>query len=299
MKKKVKNILFSVLYIFIDKYLFLSFKKSPNLFKLFWYSTRFRLASKGIYINSNEKKLKQLKNKYTGKRCVIIGNGPSLNELDLTLLKNEYTFGVNAIYLNYDKMQFSPTFYVVEDYLVAEDRASEINSYNKSQVKFFGTYLDYILKKDEKTINLNVPITSYGKKHFKPYFATDCIRRIGVGGTVTYMCLQLAYYMGFTEVYMIGFDHNYTVPKGQDYDKNPVIKSNEDDINHFAPGYFGKGYRWHDPKVDRMEEGFKIAKIFFDQDGRKIYNATKGGKLEVFERVNYNEVFGSNIKTTK
>ena len=96
------------------------------------------------------------------------------------------------------------------------------------------------------------------------------------------------------QVYMIGFDHHYDVPKELDLSVNSVIESDKDDINHFAPGYFGKGYRWHNPKVERMEQGFNKAKENFENDGRKIYNATKGGKLEVFERVDYNSIFKNN-----
>ena len=293
MKKKLKNIILSIIDIFIDKYSFLNLRKRHNLFKLWWYSFRFRLASKGIYLSENEKKINALKDKYKGNRCFIIGNGPSLNELDLKKLKGEYTFGVNAIYLNYEKMQFNPTFYVVEDYLVAEDRADEINNYDKPKYKFFGTYLDYVLKNDQKTINLNVHITSYSQENFKPLFSTDCLRKVGVGGSVTYICLQLAYYMGFDKVYMIGFDHHYIVPEELDLSVNPIIKSDKDDVNHFAPGYFGKGYRWHDPNVDRMEKGFRMAKLYFEKDGRKIYNATKGGNLNVFERIDYNCIFNN------
>ncbi|RWY48111.1 6-hydroxymethylpterin diphosphokinase MptE-like protein [Mucilaginibacter gilvus] len=289
MKNILKKIFYPVFFTFVDKHSYFSFDKSPNLFKLFFYSTRFRLASNGIYLTKNEKWLASLKNKYKGERCFIIGNGPSLNKMDLTKLKNEYTFGVNAIYLNYEKMQFHPTFYVVEDYLVAEDRASEINKYKGPKLKFFGSYLDYVLTKDENTITTNV-LLNYDEP-FTPFFTTNLVRSLGVGGSVTFMCLQLAYFLGFEKVYMIGFDHNYAIPKEANLDTSTVIMSESDDVNHFSKDYFGKGYRWHDPKVDRMEMGFTKARDAFKKDSRNVWNATVGGHLDVFERVNYDDLF--------
>jgi len=113
---------------------------------------------------------------------------------------------------------------------------------------------------------------------------------VWTGGTVSYICLQLAYYMGFTEVYLIGFDHSYTVPNDTQISGMEIL-SLSDDPNHFHPSYFGKGKRWHDPKIDRMEMAYRKAKKYFEADGRKIRNATVGGCLEVFDRVDYKSLF--------
>lgn len=264
--------------------------------KKIWYtratspSLRYIFASKFFPLTSNERLLSEFKDKHKGERCFIIGNGPSLNKLDLTKLKNEYTFGVNAIYTNYDNMGFYPTYYVVEDTYVAEDRSQEINDYKES-MKFFGNYLKYCLVPDEKTILLDV-IVKYKEYRNFPHFSTDALAKVYVGGSVTYLCMQLAYFMGFKEVYLIGFDHSYNIPKDAViYDNNLSILSVSDDLSHFSKDYFGKGKRWHNPQVDRMEKAYRKAKVYFDNDGRKIYNATRGGKLEVFERVDYDTLF--------
>jgi hypothetical protein len=295
MENITKKLLSPLYYLFVEKY---AFDRSVPLINRLLYTLRFRLAGMGILINDNEKKLALLKNKYAGKRCFIIGNGPSLNKLDLTLLKDEFTFGVNAIYLNYEKMKFHPNFYMVEDSLVAHDRKDEINEYEGPELKFFGAYFDGIFKKDEKTIWLNVIMNfdeEFNDKVDYPLFSTNPLRRVYVCGTVTYLCLQLAYYMGFDEVYMIGFDHNYVIPATAVISNKTKggfdILSTEDDPNHFTPGYFGKGYKWHDPRVDRMELGFAKAKRYFEAAGKKVYNATAGGKLEVFERRKYEDLF--------
>jgi hypothetical protein len=249
---------------------------------------QYRLCSIRIPLTANERKILMFENRHRSERCFIVGNGPSLNDLDLTKLKHEITFGVNAIYTNFDKMGFYPTYYVVEDTFVAEDRASEINTY-KDSLKFYGNYLSYCLIRDDKSILLNV-IMNYSDYEDFPHFSRDVARRVWVGGTVTYICLQLAYYMGFKEVYLIGFDHSYSIPPDA-LVAGLEITSTSDDPNHFNRDYFGKGKRWHDPKVDRMEKAYKRAKEYFETDGRLIYNATAGGKLEVFQRVDFRSLF--------
>ena len=104
------------------------------------------------------------------------------------------------------------------------------------------------------------------------------------------LILQLAYYMGFSEVYLIGFDHSYQIPADAMV-RGTVIVSNNTDPNHFHPEYFGKGFRWHDPRIDRMELAYHRSKTVFEASGKRILNATVGGKLEVFDRVQYSSLF--------
>ena len=86
---------------------------------------RFLVKSRPARIDIS--RLRKLKNRYQGQRIFVIGNGPSLKHTDLRLLKNELTIGSNGIFLLFDEYDFKPTFYTVEDTLVAEDRAEVIN----------------------------------------------------------------------------------------------------------------------------------------------------------------------------
>jgi len=234
--------------------------------------------------------------RYTGRRAFIIGNGPSLQSMDLAKLKDEITFGVNNIFYNFGQMGFKPTFYVVEDKLVAEDRAEEIKAL-AGMTKIFGTELQYCLGGSLETIWANV-IYDFRNYPGFPNFSKDAAQCLWVGGTVSYICMQLVYYMGFSEVYLVGFDHSYTIPKDAKIEGN-VITSVADDSNHFHPEYFGKGKRWHDPRTDRMEKAYIRAKEAFEQGGRKIYNATMGGKLEIFPRVDYWSLFNESPRNAE
>ncbi|CAD5962153.1 UDP-N-acetylglucosamine--peptide N-acetylglucosaminyltransferase [Planktothrix tepida] len=236
-----------------------------------------------------------LKNKYKNQRCFIVGNGPSLNLHDLRLLESEITFGVNGIFYKTDEMGFKPTFYVVEDKAVMRDNVDRINQY-KGVIKIFPTdYYDLIDDDNKDSViwfKMNQGYYEGKSPNFRvPRFSTDSSERVFCGQTVTFINLQLAYFMGFSEVYLIGMDFSYQVPQTTIINGG-VYLSTGDDPNHFHPQYFGSGKTWHDPKLDRVERAYKLARLVYESSNIKLYNATFGGKLEVFERVDYNALFG-------
>ncbi|MBW8002732.1 MAG: glycosyltransferase [Planctomycetes bacterium] len=231
--------------------------------------------------------LTQYKNKYQGQRCVIIGNGPSLNNTDLSLLKNEYTFGLNKIYLLFDKFDWRPTFYVAVNQFVIEQSAKQILN-EISGLKFLDfvsfKYLPYRMD------------TIYTRPLNGNAFSTDPCIGVFQAHTVTYVAMQLAYYLGFSEVFLVGVDHFYNAAqKGK---PNQVIVQHGRDSDHFDSGYFEQGREWHLPDLKGSEKGYKTAKLKFEQVGKKIYDATVGGHLDVFEKVDFNDVFGKQSRRT-
>ena len=120
-----------------------------------------------------------------------------------------------------------------------------------------------------------------------PTFSPDVSGRVFEGSTVSYVALQLAYYMGFEEVILIGVDHSFTT-KG---DPNVTIVSNGEDPNHFSAEYFGKGFRWQLPDLEASERAYRMAREAFEASNRRILDATIGGKLDVFPKVNYTDLF--------
>jgi glycosyltransferase involved in cell wall biosynthesis len=237
-------------------------------------------------------KLRALRKKFQGsKRCFLIGNGPSLNRTDLDMLKNEVTFAVNGFFLKAENLDWKPTFYVVEDHLVAEDRAKWINEF-KGPIKLFPAYLGYMFEKSDDTIFYNHrPRKSYPHGYD---FSLEADKITYTGCTVTFSMMQLAAYFGFEEIYLIGVDASYQIPddakEGKDYGVG-VLDMKSDDPNHFDPNYFGKGFRWHDPQVEKMVEAYGEARRTLEGTGQTIYNATVGGMLEVFERRDFSTLF--------
>jgi GT2 family glycosyltransferase len=246
------------------------------------------------------KELERFRNAFLGKRCFIIGNGPSLNKHDLSLIENEYTFGVNSFYYKTRETGFRPFFYVVEDSSVMKENIDEIRNYY-APFKFFPTVYKGIHAKEPNTFFFEMNRGFYEKtspNYAVPRFSTDATKELFCGQSVTYINLQLAYFMGFTEVYLIGMDFSYVIPESHSR-TGDVLLSDTDDENHFHKDYFGKGKTWKDPKLERVGNNYKMAKVVYESVGRKIYNATVGGSLEIFDRVDYDGLFGTEIIKNK
>jgi hypothetical protein len=230
---------------------------------------------------------------HTGERVVIIGNGPSLNDLDLSLLRGTRTIGVNGIFYADDRLPEPLSYYVVEDTMVVRDNLERIKAYDAGHRFFPSIYRDMIGESANTTFFM-MNRGFYEQKspaYCVPRFSTNPAQRIYAGQSVTAMNLQLAYYMGFDEVILIGMDFSYTVPDSSQVD-GVLITSMGDDPNHFHPDYFGKGKVWKDPKLDRVLANYALAKQMFESDGRRIINATPGGRLELFDRVPFDDLFG-------
>ena len=113
-------------------------------------------------------------------------------------------------------------------------------------------------------------------------FSEDVCQKIFGGATVVYTCIQLAVYFGFKEIYLLGVDCNYV----QGSRNNHFMPDQEKDMVN---------YKYEENEVEKdMVTCYKIAKNYADSHGIKIYNATRGGMLEVFERVNFDALFGAN-----
>lgn len=231
----------------------------------------------GFY-KDNRKKLKQFKDKHIGERCFIICNGPSLKHIDFNLLKDEVTIGMNRIYLMKDQNGFEPT------YLACVDKKSQIEQFHDDLDSLnFPCFFNFEMRKYfSKKKN-----QCFIEECFSPRFQTDASKLLGAGKSVTYHTIQLAFYMGFSEVYVIGKDHSYNTTE-----KAGVgIKATGNEENHFIKGYYKPGMNWDAPDYKTEEYNYQIARKAYEKAGRTIKDATIGGKLQVFEKVDFYSLF--------
>lgn len=206
-------------------------------------------------------------------RCFIIATGPSLTIEDLSSLKNEYTFGMNSIVKKYGEIEFRPTYYGIQDYNVYKSIEGDILKwYGDSKNVFISDRIQIRFKTVNKwnVFPLFVAYHSYENwfnDKFKCKFSDDIYRRTYDCFSITISLMQIACYMGFKEIYLIGADCSYS----------------KDQVNHFAEHGVVDGRI--DTAAMRNINGYEAAKKYADKHGIKIYNATRGGELEVFERV--------------
>jgi hypothetical protein len=224
--------------------------------------------------------LYELKNKYRGRRAFIIGNGPSLKRTDLALLKDEFTFGLNRVFLMFPILGFSTSCVVSVNDLVIEQSIEAIQALKIP--RFFSWHSRRFCTADDT----NSPIFLY-TTYESPGFARDVRGRVWEGATVTYVALQLAFHMGFEQVVLLGVDHDFQ-NKGE---ANKTVVSTGDDPDHFSPHYFGKGFRWQLPDLATSELAYCMAREAYRKAGRQVIDATVGGRLNVFPKADYNSLF--------
>jgi hypothetical protein len=233
-------------------------------------------------IEKSRKKLKALHNCHKGKRCFIIGNGPSLDVQDLEKLKGEICFGTHQVYKIFDKTEWRPTYYCAQDRALINLSAKEISKIQVKE-KFIGIVkpLKYASIKGATFVSMRLD-SFYPEL---PKFSEDVSVHIYEGFTVSYMCFQLAVYMGFSEIYLLGIDHNYSVTKLP----NGEIQKDENAKDHFSQEYETPVV----PQLYKSVLSYEAARAYAEENGITIKNATRGGKLEVFERIDFETLFNN------
>ena len=209
----ISNIVFEIKRVKLVRFITYPF---INLLRL-WRKKTFHLSKDGKYIKS-------LKNRYYGKRCFIIGNGPSLKIQDLEILKNEICFATNRIFTIFDQTNWRPEFYLALDAEIIKENIKEIN-----QLRLNNVFIDIIGKKyRNKNPNLHYffnysPFVICIPSLANITYSENLEKFVGMGYTVTYACLQFALYMGFKEIFLLGMDHNFS----QVIDEQGIIHKKE------------------------------------------------------------------------
>jgi len=239
-----------------------------SIFHLWWFSKEMR-------------RMHRFKNIHKGERVFITCPGPSMTIKDLELLKNEYTIGVNSIIEAYAETEWRPTYYMAIDYFsVGQELARNdvVGNTFCQREAFFHYRINPKTKNGRETYML----INYSN-HFPEYFDKGIIKYsndasvcVYDGFTVTNSAIQLAIYMGFKKIYIIGADCDYSKPQ-----------------IHFieAPGDKEKIASGALPYAANLSiDGYIAMREFAYKKHIEIYNVTRGGKLEVFYRDNLERV---------
>lgn len=244
-------------------------------------------------LSGQSERIKSFRNTHVGERCFIIGNGPSLKPEDLERIKNEYSFATNRIYLIYDKTKWRPSFYMCQD----RQLLRAVSDYYKTchETVFLGYPALY-------EYNIYVPTAYYYLADNRDanriveelFFSENADKFVVDGGSVTYSAIQMAVYMGFREIYLLGVDHNFS----HTLDKNrKVIEHKDVKEDYFDNRYMNafkqfeeKGKTYAAPDKELIDLAFEAAFDYSKTHDIRIFNATRGGKLEIFPRVDFDKL---------
>ena len=226
-----------------------------------------------------KRKLVAFDNIHQGECCFILGNGPSLNKIDLSQLRGITCFGLNKIHMHPDVRKFGINYHVAVNRLVIEQSFNDFKHLNCPSFLSFRASLKQRIWRSPYNYIITDGVQGFSSDPYSPIFE---------GCTVTYVAMQLAYFMGFKQVYLVGVDHSFNV-NGNPHEKQTMKGP---DQNHFHPNYFA-GLEWQLPDLEGSELAYRLARDHYRQDGREIYDATVGGKLNIFPKVEFNEAIAS------
>ena len=199
-------------------------------------------------------RLSIFKNLHLGETCVIVCNGPSLNDVDSSKFNGKTVFCLNRGYL---KKGLRYDYHVSIDDLIIRQFRDEFSQLNCD--KFSGERYApdvYILRWTPDI----------------PKFSTDITKPIWQGHSVTNVALQIAFYMGFDTTYIVGMDHFISYDNTEKY--GGKYKNLGEDKNHFSKDYFSGEAQYNHQNLAKVELGYKMARLTYERYGRKLFNAS-------------------------
>ena len=241
-----------------------------------------------LWLSQHAWRLQKFKDTHRGEDCFIIGNGPSLNKMDLSPLNNHHIFGLNKIYLIFTRLKLNLSFYVtVNPYVIQQS----INQIEALTCPCFIAFNSQGVRAPIRNLEHIYFIMTHGRIDS---FQGDLMQPLWEGATVTYTAIQIAYYMGFRKIFLIGIDHDYK-RQGKPHQRQ-VLQGK--DANHFSEGYFAN-QQWQLPDLSQSETAFRTANFYFQKNGRRIYDATVDGKLNVFPKISFAEALATCSKKSR
>lgn len=225
------------------------------------------------------------KDAHRGERCFIVGNGPSITMDDLELIQGEHSFATNSIYRCFTKTQWRPTYFLSVDRTSIAVDGKNIAALDVPVILMDRIARHYLDRKPENLYYLNLHMDGFSSRKYTTSnisFSDHPEQCLYGGYTVTYAAIQLALHMGFKEIYLLGVDHSYA----WEVTSNNKIIVHGDQGDHFFEDDGPRGYLYY----EGVEHAYRLAKAVAEDRGARIFNATRGGNLEIFDRVDLDEM---------
>ena len=255
------------------------------------------LSRKSLKILS---KNKSLLNIHKGQRGFVLANGPSLKKMDIDFIKNDISFSVNSFFRYKNIHLWQPTYNLLLDSnLFAKATVSSSSFYNDLATLMPKTKLIAPLFRGYSALNKNQDLKGIDIYYTSHGGSTDlgldfCKIIPSMQGVAAY-ALATAIYTGCNPIYLIGFDHDYLANRGKmkHFFEGPTIQTTDKEFEK----------KWNKPKLSdrvpydeelitnyRLWQDYRYLLKIANKKGIKIYNSTKGGFLDVFERYNFDNI---------
>jgi hypothetical protein len=252
---------------------------------------------KGL-LQQNEK----LRGRHAGQRCFVIGNGPSLQKQDLAPLANEVTFVMNAFWKHpILDTGWQPTYFCFAD-AVCWDGTDAVKEFFKS-VRQRAPRAEHLFPVEGKPVVERDALLPLAATHFFAFqthalgFSVadtfDLTRPVPFPFSTAQLAIMAAIFMGCSPIYLMGLDHDWLAHRGQD----THFFSGRSLENHpTATGELSYSYDVEMEALLKLWRGYRKLASLAEAHGQQILNATEGGFLDVFERVNYASIIDSTSK---
>ncbi len=248
------------------------------------YSRLHKLAC-SFMVSRDQAYWSSLKGRYQGQRGWVIGNGPSLKVGDLDRLQGEVCVASNKIYLAFDQTKWRPSFITVVDEILWPKIKDEcLRRYSRIHLPHMLCGVGALFNRRLTYWRSLPPAKTEPKTELR--FSPDVAIGMHGGFSVTFENIQLANYLGLNPIYIIGCDHYYGGES--DVVSGRVVEAKV--ANHFHPDYRKAGELVNPAPIEGMNRAYEHARVYADLNRVKIYNATRGGHLEIFERRDLDEV---------
>ncbi|WP_431283406.1 hypothetical protein ACQW02_00955 [Humitalea sp. 24SJ18S-53] len=255
--------------------------------------------------------------RHKGQRAFIVGNGPSLRQTDMSLLKDEITFGSNRCFLGYEDWGYAFKYWGISDRLQIEMYQEEYEQgIDRDSIKFFPfEYLNFL----RVTNACPIPVVSdlrFGSPTSLrfPYFA-ETPSTVFNAFTVTITLIQIAAMMGCNPIVLVGVDHSYPIARAKRRGQGEAAAINltplvppEDLVRQSKLGWdfwegnaatgathFTNAYSSNKvfvpPRTAWAETAFEYCRLWGERYGVQIVNATIGTHLTSLRRVDFNSLW--------
>ena len=262
-----------------------------------------------LFTHHDLKKNIELKDKYNNKRIFILGSGSSILLYDLKVLKREFVMTQNSFHMHEDIYDIEPNFHCVVPYYQSEKEYSTWIEYiGDMKEKMLGTTFIWGLN-TKALIDNHHPDLVKQSYYIRTKYNLLTLKKAKVNISKTIMniptvltqCLSVAIYLGFKEIYLLGFDldqicHTNDRTFGRFYGMSKITdtKFEEDAEKKLNDETTDGWYNWW-----LMNKQFFLIKDFADQNNISIVNGTKGGLLSYFKREPIENIIGQNILINK